>query len=257
MGVENEHFVDEALRLVDGAEQRGVRLRILGSLAYRLHCPDYIEMFERMERDLTDIDFAAGRVQAREIRDFISSAGYVEDERVTMATEGSRYFFENPETHLGIDVFMDELYFCHPIPLRERLGLDNPTISLADLILEKMQIVEINLKDIKDTLVLLLEHDVGNATHGRETVDGAYIAAILSQDWGFYYTVTENLKKIGRFLPEFDTVSERHAEIITRRVDQLIAKIEEAPKSKRWKVRAKVGTRKRWYQEVNEKDTTF
>lgn len=257
MSVENEHFVDEALRLVAGAERDGIRLRILGSLAYRLHCPNNIQMFEKMERALTDIDFAAHRRQSRAIREFITAEGYRVDERVTMATEGSRYFFEHPQTKLGVDIFMDELYFCHPIPLSDRLGLDSPTIPLADLVLEKMQIVEINLKDIKDTIVLFVEHEVGNSADGRETVDAAYIAGMLGQDWGFYYTVTENLKMLERSIPDFDAVSKSDLGVITRRVHQLLETIEQAPKTRKWKMRAKVGTRKRWYQEVNEKGTTF
>jgi hypothetical protein len=257
MTVENEHFVAEALRIAHDAETRGVRLRILGSLAYRLHCPENIELFSKMERALTDIDFAAERNQARDIRDLLTGMGYVIDERITMATEGGRYYFQHPATELGVDVFMDELYFCHPIPFRGRLQLDRPTIPLADLVLEKMQIVEINLKDIKDTIVLLLEHDVSGGGHGRETVDGEYIAALLSKDWGFYYTVTENLNKVRRFIGQFDAISEHQGEVIAKRIDQLLEMIEAAPKTAKWKIRARVGTRKRWYQEVNEKDTTF
>jgi hypothetical protein len=255
--VENEHFVAEALRIVERADADGVRLRILGSLAYRLHCPDNIELFTKMERALTDIDFAAEAHQARGIRALLTGMGYEVDEKITMATEGSRYFFNHPTSGLGIDVFMDELFFCHQIPFKGRLHLDGPTIPLADLVLEKMQIVEINLKDIKDTIVLLLEHDVADTDHGRETVDGAYVAEVLSKDWGFYYTVTGNLRKVERFTGDFDALSEHQTEVISKRIRQLLEMIEATPKSTKWKLRARVGTRKRWYQEVNEKGTTF
>jgi hypothetical protein len=257
MTVENEHFVAEALRIVERADADGIRLRILGSLAYRLHCPDNIELFTKMERALTDIDFAAEAHQARGIRALLTGMGYEVDEKITMATEGSRYFFNHPTSGLGIDVFMDELFFCHQIPFKGRLHLDGPTIPLADLVLEKMQIVEINLKDIKDTIVLLLEHDVADTDHGRETVDGAYVAEVLSKDWGFYYTVTGNLRKVERFTGDFDALSEHQTEVISKRIRQLLEMIEAAPKSTKWKLRARVGTRKRWYQEVNEKGTTF
>ena len=89
---------------------------------------------------------------------------------MTVSTEGNRYYFEHPETGLGVDVFMNELYFCHRIPFDGRLDLDRPTISTADLLLEKMQIVELNLKDITDTMVLMLEHPIANgqARHGGD-----------------------------------------------------------------------------------------
>ena len=260
MTVENEHFVAEALRIVSRAEDEGIRLRILGSLAYRLHCPDNVELFDKMERALTDIDFAADASQARSIKELISGMGYVVDEKITVATEGSRYFFQHPDTGLGVDVFMDQLYYCHPIPLRGRLELDRPTISLADLVLEKMQIVELNLKDIKDTLVLLLEHEVADTGTGegdREAIDAAYIAKLLSQDWGFYHTVTTNLGKVHGYIGQFDAISPYQGEVISKRIDKLVGAIEDVPKSAKWKLRSKIGTKKRWYQEVNEKGETF
>jgi hypothetical protein len=257
MAVENEHFVAEGLSIVEDAQQQGLKLRILGSLAYRIHCPENLALFEAMERALTDIDFAASRKQTRDIKKFLTARGYEEDQRMTASTEGKRYYFEDPNTGLGVDVFYDELYFCHPIPLRDRLDLDSPTITTCDLLLEKMQIVELNLKDVKDTMVLLLEHPIGSDTFDVEMIDGAYIADMLSKDWGFYYTFTQNLEKVRRFLPDFDAITSEQAAVIESRIDELEKMIEEKPKSRKWKMRAKVGTKKQWYQDVAPKGSSF
>jgi hypothetical protein len=257
MPVENEHFVAEALRIVDDAEAQGIKLRILGSLAYRIHCPANIELFAKMERALTDIDFAAEKRQTKQIKEFLTVSGYVEDQRMTVSTEGSRYYFEHPETQLGVDVFMNELYFCHRIPFDGRLDLDRPTISTADLLLEKMQIVELNLKDITDTMILLLEHPIGTASDGAEVIDGAYIADLLHDDWGFYYTVTTNLDKVGRFVPENAAIDAAQAEVIRARLEDVRGLIEAAPKARRWRIRAKVGSKKQWYQDVAPKGSGF
>jgi hypothetical protein len=257
MPVENEHFVAEALRIVEDAEAQGIRLRILGSLAYRIHCPNNLDMFAKMERALTDIDFAAEKRQSKQIKQFLIASGYVEDERMTVSTEGSRYYFEHPDTGLGVDVFMNELYFCHRIPFDGRLELDRPTISTADLLLEKMQIVELNMKDITDTMVLLLEHPIGNGDSGPEVIDGAYIADLLHDDWGFYYTVTTNLEKVGRFVPQNDALDELQARTIRERLAEVHELIENAPKSRRWRIRARVGTKKQWYQDVAPKGSGF
>jgi hypothetical protein len=257
MPVENEHFVGEALRIVDDAEAQGIRLRILGSLAYRIHCPQNIEMFARMERALTDIDFAAEKRQSKQIKQFLTGSGYVEDERMTVSTEGSRYYFEHPDSKLGVDVFMNELYFCHRIPFEGRLDLDRPTISTADLLLEKMQIVELNLKDVTDTMVLLLEHPIADVTDGTEVIDGAYIADLLHDDWGFYYTVTTNLQKVDRFVPDNAALSPEQAEVIRARLAEMVGLIEDAPKSRKWRIRAKVGPKKQWYQDVAPKGSGF
>ena len=256
---ENLHleFVDVALRLVKDAEQRGIQLRILGSIAYRLQCPENLHLFEDMARVLTDVDFAALKSQNQEIREFFLARGYAPDEGVYMASEGSRHIYLDPDTNLNVDVFADELYFCHRIPFEGRLEIDSPTISTTDLLLEKMQIVEINLKDFKDTLVLLLEHPLGSAADGNKHIDMRYICDIMSRDWGFYYTFTTNLARVPDYISEFAAITPAEGDIIRAKVKEIQEAIEAAPKSFKWKVRAKVGTRKIWYQEVTEKSAQF
>ena len=154
----NLEFVDEALKLVRDAEAKGIRLRILGSIAYRLQCPNNLHLFEDSKRVLTDVDFGAEKKQNRAIREFLVARGYEPDEGIYVASEGARHAYLHKDTGLNVDVFADELYFCHRIPFKDRLDLDSPIICTTDLLLEKMQIVEINLKDFKDTIVLMLEH---------------------------------------------------------------------------------------------------
>jgi hypothetical protein len=255
MPLANLEYVDRAVALVEQAKERELSLRILGSLAYRLHCPDNLQLFEEMQRDLTDVDFAARADQRKQVRAFLVDLGYRIDQDLLVATEGARYFFTDPSTGMGVDVFFDELFFCHPIPLRDRLTLDYPTITLADLMLEKMQIVEINAKDIKDSLVLLLEHRLG--AENREAIDGSYIAKLLAGDWGFYYTMTTNLSKLRGLGAEYGALDESQWEIVGGRIAELERMIKEEPKTRRWKVRARIGPRVKWYQEVAEKSSTY
>jgi hypothetical protein len=254
MPVENLYYVDRALELVNTARDRGLTLRILGSLAYRLHCPANIGLFEEMKRDLTDIDFATSSDQRRDVRDYLGGLGYVIDKDVLVTTEGKRYAFTDPKNGLNIDVFFDELYFCHPIPLKNRLSLDYPTITPTDLLLEKMQIVEINPKDIKDSLVLLLEHPIASNT--TDAIDAGYIARLLAADWGFYHTFTTNLQRLDREMMKAGFTPEATA-TVQGRIAELMQAIEQAPKGTAWKLRARVGTRMKWYQEVAEKGQTF
>jgi len=253
----NLEFVDEALRLVRDAEAQGIRLRILGSIAYRLQCPNNLHLFQDTKRVLTDIDFGAERKQNRAIREFLMARGYVPDEGIYMASEGARHAYLHQDTGLNVDVFADELHFCHRIPFQGRLELDSPTICTTDLLLEKMQIVEINLKDFKDTIVLLLEHPLSHHQPGPKSIDTDYVVKILRQDWGFYYTFTTNLKCVPDHFAEFPSIGEREHAVVRNRIDELLKAIEAAPKTLGWKMRAKVGTRRRWYQEVSEKSAQF
>ena len=120
-----------------------------------------------------------------------------------------------------------------------------------------LQIVEINLKDFKDTIVLLLEHPLSHRESGPKAIDTGYLVDIMRQDWGFYYTFTTNLKRVPDHFAEFPSLGEREHGVIRSRIDELLRAIEDAPKTFGWKMRAKVGTRRRWYQEVSEKSAQF
>jgi hypothetical protein len=253
----NLEFVDEALALVRDAEAAGIRLRILGSIAYRLQCPENLHLFEDTKRALTDVDFGAEKKQNRAIREFLMARGYVPDEGIYMASEGARHAYLHKDTGLNVDVFADELYFCHRIPFKDRLDLDSPTISTTDLLLEKMQIVEINLKDFKDTVVLMLEHPLSHQKKGNKSIDSDYIVDIMRRDWGFYYTFTTNLRRVPTYITEFPSMTPDQQVIVRSRIDALIKLIEDAPKTLSWKMRAKIGTRRLWYQEVSEKGAQF
>lgn len=253
----NLEFVDEALALVSDAEAEGIRLRILGSIAYRLQCPNNLHLFEDTKRVLTDVDFGAEKKQNQAIRKFLTARGYVPDEGVYMASEGSRHVYLHKDTNLNVDVFADELYFCHRIPFKNRLDLDSPTICTTDLLLEKMQIVEINLKDFKDTIVLMLEHPLSHQQSGPKSIDTDYIVDIMRRDWGFYHTFTTNLRRVPAHLSEFPSMKKEEHEVVRSRIDELLKVIDEAPKTLAWKVRAKIGTRRIWYQEVSEKSEQY
>lgn len=250
-----EQFLTTTRALVDEADAAGIRLRLLGSMAFRFHCPKYESYLDAMHRELTDIDFVASSKDRKQIREFFDRLDYVEDRDILVATEGARYFYRNRENDLGVDVFFDRLDYCHPVELTDRLHLDSPTISLADLVLEKVQIVELNEKDIKDLIVLFLEHDLG--VEDRERIDDGYIASVLCTDWGFCYTATTNLNKVRGFLGRYKEVDVDEQATVAERIDRLLTRIHYEPKSLRWKMRAKVGTRIRWYNEVSEKDATF
>jgi len=170
----------------------------------------------------------------------------------TAASERQIYF--HPQGWFFIDVFFDKLLVAnHPLDFRGRLELDFPTLTPTDLLLEKLQIVNFSEKDMKDTLVLLLAHQMGEED-GAGLINARYIAGLLARDWGFWYTVTTNLKGVKELLPEMDLPQEEKG-VIAQRVDRLIDRIEEEPKSLRWKTRARIGPKMRWYEPVETMET--
>jgi hypothetical protein len=164
---------------------------------------------------------------------------------------GRRIFRDGKAGRPAVDVFFDKLDFCHAIDFRKRLEVDYPTISLADLVLEKLQIVEINEKDLKDMIVVLLEHAIGDSD-APETINGAYISTLLSEDWGFFHTLTTNLNKVDQFTDSYEALVPEQRTDVHGKVATLRQLVESRPKSFGWKVRARVGTSRKWYKDVAE-----
>src|SRR5919197_106532 len=247
-------FMAEAQAVIDAAGERDLHVRLLGALAVIHQCPGHIWLLEKTNRILTDLDFVGYEKEIRKVEQMFSELGYevLGGRGVTMDVWVGRRIFHDPSGgRRRVDVFLDRLDFCHPIELKGRLDLEPVTIPLTDLLLEKLQIVEINEKDLKDLVVLLLEHDVGDGNEpGR--FDLPYLVGILAGDWGFYYTVSLNFDRIRRYADTIADLSPEQRALVGARLDAIWERVEAAPKSLRWKLRARVGPSRRWYNEVGE-----
>lgn len=244
-------FENEVRRIVEAGNAAGFTLRLLGSLAFHHHCPRYGYLQARMGRAYTDIDFAAYSSQASQIRKWMPAAlGYTEDAEVFINTGGERMIFDHPSNGLHVDIFVDKLDFCHTIHWNGRLERDSPTIPLAEMMLEKMQIVKINQKDIIDTVMLLLEHPWGASDD--ETINLPYLARLCAADWGLWRTTTMNLDKVRRLAQTYDALTDDEKARVTSRVEAALEAIHAVPKPFAWKMRAKVGDKVKWYRDVEE-----
>ncbi len=247
---ERERFENEVRRIVHAGDKAGVTLRILGSLAFQTHCPKFGHLQAEMGRAYTDLDFAGYSREARAVRSLLEGLGYQEEREVFVVTEGGRAIFENPQLSMHVDVFFERLDFCHVIPWNGRLEIDSPTIPLAEMLLEKMQIVKINEKDVIDTIMLLLEHPLGEID--EETINMARVSRLCSEDWGLWRTVTMNLEKVRRLSQDYPQLSDEEKARVGTQVEAALAHIEALPKSMAWRLRARVGDRVKWYKEVEE-----
>jgi hypothetical protein len=192
-----------------------------------------------------DIDLFGRRKETAKINLLFRDLGYKPRERFN-ALHGSRLIFNDLKNMRRVDVFLDVFQMCHRFDFRDRLGLEPKTITISDLLSTKLQIVEMNEKDIKDILVLLLDHEVSTG----ETPDGinaSYLAKLCAEDWGIYRTFTMNLDRIPEFVGRLSLDDGRRG-LIVGRAGSIRKEIEGAPKSMGWRMRATVGDRKRWYE---------
>ena len=251
MPTDNE-IVSEAMRILQKSKAEHLTLRLMGAIAFRHQCLNHLQLFEKLQRRLTDIDFASLSSETDRIMGLIESLGYAPDQSMLLSQEYGyhRLIYNHPDTNLHIDIFIDRLKMCHTIDLTDRLRIDENTISPSDLLLEKMQIVKINEKDVVDSAILLVEHDVGSSDN--QTINVDYIMSIMSRDWGFYYTFTTNLMRLSDTVNKSSHFSPDEKETVTRRVDSILRSVEATPKTLKWKMRARVGTKQQWYNEVSE-----
>ena len=239
----------EHQRIIAGAAQSAVTLRLLGALAFELRCPRQASLRKELGRQLSDLDYMSLTRQWDQVVSLITSLGYSFDERRAMLHGHDRLIFFHPEG-LRVDVFFDRLDMCHNLDLRERLDVHDQTISLADLLLEKLQIVHITEKDIIDMIALFLEYPLSMDEQG---INASYISNRFAWDWGFYYTARTNLLRLrDEFLPAYTQLTDADRRTLHDRISALLERIEAAPKTARWKVRQEIGASVKWYKDVGD-----
>jgi hypothetical protein len=248
--MDDKEFLVYANNIVAEAQKQGAIIRLLGAVAFNIHCPTYGRFQQEAKRHFTDLDFAAYFTHNDAIRKAFLRLGFEEDREVAVVFARQRLIFFKPGTELHVDIFFDKLDFCHPIPWTGRLEVDNPTIPLAELLLEKMQIVQINQKDVIDSIMLLREHSLNNSD--QETINANRIAAMCAKDWGLWRTVTMNLKKVCEISQGYTWLAADDRAVVVDRIDQLLNMIDKEPKTTAWTVRSKIGDRVKWYKEVHE-----
>ncbi len=243
-------FEQEALRIVNAANEKGLSMRLLGALAFKFHCPTFGYVQEALGRKYTDIDFGAYVEEGAKIKAVLESLGYKGDDEVNIFFGDTRLIFDNPQNGIHVDVFFTKLDFCHEVPWVGRLGYDSPTLPLAELLLEKTQIVQINEKDIIDLIMLLLEHELGD--HDKETINMRRICSLCCADWGLWRTTTMNLQKVNVMLQKYENLTSENKHVVQQKMSKIFEILESEPKSFRWKLRNMVGDRMKWYKEVDE-----
>lgn len=255
--IPSEEVVKIALNLVEEAKREGILLRLIGGAALRIHSsPMATKLHKKLKRregqEFPDIDFIGLSKQKKNVKKFFEARGWKFDAYMFFFTGGASGV-RNRQIYRGgkieIDIFYDEVDMCHKIDFRNRLEIDPPTVSLADLLLTKLELVEFTEKDAKDVMVLLRDHKIGDSDE-PEAINAKYIAKLFADDWGFWYTATTNLNKIKAACPMYKQLSKEDVADVTSKIDQIMKYLDEEPKTKKWRKRAETGTKKRWYKEV-------
>jgi len=239
----SDALVAEGVALVEQAEAAGATLRLLGGAAIVVHGSGVAH------RELGDLDAVTRKGHVRPLSAVLQERGYEAETRFNALHGDRRLIFHGPAGKL--DVFVDTFEMCHRIELGTRLVHDAPTIPVADLLATKLQIVELNAKDRSDLYALLRGCELGAGDPAR--IDPARVADLTAGDWGLHHTFELNLGRLIEGLAAQAAPDEDRARIAAG-IEAIVAAMEDAPKSRGWKLRAKIGERRRWYDDPEEVD---
>jgi hypothetical protein len=235
-----EDPIAEAERIASAAKTAKVRVKLMGGAGIHLHSPS--AQRPPLKRKYGDLDYVIPKRDRKAVLAFFPELGYEANERFNLMQGDRRLYFYDNEHSRQVDVFIDSIRMSHIIDLRDRLDHEGPCASPSDLLLSKLQIYEVNRKDLVDLTALLLDHPI--ESRNDEAIDAEYIARLTADDWGFYRTLQVNMEKLDATLDELDV----DRELVRSRLAELQRLVGAQSKSMKWKLRAQVGDRVRWYE---------
>jgi hypothetical protein len=232
---------ETGVNLIKAADDANLSARLLGGIAIALHSPS--AGLPAFKRDYDDIDIVIEKRGRKHIDAVMADCGYEPDVEFNNlhGLERRTYYSESQGK---LDVFVGEFSMCHALSFDGRLQADHPTVPLADLLLTKAQIYELNRKDAYDLIAMLVDHEIGPGDD--DVINADRIAQVCGSDWGFWRTVNHTIDTVEHHARS-DVELEDHRERVLLAIATLRDQLERAPKSAKWKLRAKVGDRKIWY----------
>jgi hypothetical protein len=235
-----EDPIAEAGRIASAASAARVGVKLMGGAGIHIHSPSAHR--PPLKRKYGDLDYVMPKRDRKAALAFFPSLGYEANERFNLMQGDRRLYFFDNEHGRQVDVFIDSIRMSHIIDLRERLDHEGPCASPSDLLLSKLQIFEMNRKDLVDLTALLLDHPIEGGSD--EAIDAAYVARLTADDWGFYRTLQVNIEKLKATLEDLDV----DRDLVRSRLEEIWKAVEAEPKPLRWRLRAQVGDRVKWYE---------
>lgn len=244
--MDSQETIEAALQVIEATRAKGGEVRLIGGIAVAVRCP-IARSGGPLVRTYSDMDLVTTHRDSRILATTLRDLGYVPADQFNALHGRTRLMFDDTRG-LHADVFVDAFAMCHRLEFEGRFAQGATTLSLAELLLTKLQVAELNEKDVADAAALFLDHEIGT---GEEDIDSDFVTEVLSGDWGWWRTVSENLRAIPGHLNALP-LSEQEVKRVGQQSKMLVDLVDRTPKSLRWRMRAKVGDRAAWREEPEE-----
>lgn len=236
-----ENVVLEGDRILEAAEASGLTVRLLGGVAVARHV--HRPLPDELGRPYGDIDIITSGREGRKVRDILVALEYQPNRPFNSLHGERRLQFLDVRNERHLDVLIDVFEMCHRLDDLP-LAAHPRTLSPADLLLTKLQVVQVTEKDLIDACTLLLQHDVLRGS--GDVVDLGRLSDVTRRDWGWYTTTTDNLARLADFA-DSRLASPGDRQDVADKVRLIAAELVSTPKTLKWKARARVGRRVPWY----------
>lgn len=240
---------DECAELLRDTDERGLRVRLLGGMAVRTLLGQ--RLHPSFRRSINDIDVITTRKDARALEELLAARGWAPEASFNALNGARRLLFRDPRSSAQVDVFVGAFEMCHRLPLGDRMDEFGPTLPATELLTTKLQIVALNAKDRSDLYALLHACDLADGDH--RAIEPGVFGAMAAGDWGLFHTFELNLAHLREAIGETELSASERA-VVAARIGRLVEALEQSPKTRAWKLRARLGERKRWYDDPEEVD---
>jgi hypothetical protein len=253
-----DELIHEGLKIVELAKTEGMILRLTGGIAiFNLleNKPELKQLLMDRRKagssnaTFADLDFVGYSKQTKLMNKlFLDELQFQKDKIINSLFGDRRRIYYHPQGTYHVDILLDILEFNHDIDIRGRLEAEYPNLNKGDLLLTKLQIHFVNEKDLLDIIALC------GMNPSLSEADIQRVVELLSDDWGFYYDAINNLKlaseSASKLMSEPSMIPQ--LKVSSERIPAIIAAIEQAPKTKKWQKRAKQGSAKTWWREIED-----
>lgn len=244
-GASSGHPFELCEAVIARTDVAGVRVRALGGLGIHLRVP---RRPAPLERAYGDVDLVGRSSDRPAIERQLKTLGLVPEQEFNTLNGRRRQIWWTADQSTHLDLFLGEFAMCHSLDLGDRLPSEHRALFAADLLLTKLQVIELNTKDVQDAATLLISHELGG-DDAEGTIKVDRLVDVLTNDWGFFTTVTDNLARLPSLVAELSPV---HGARVAALSAEISNALQDAPKGRRFQLRAKVGRRKRWYEVPDE-----
>ena len=249
--------IEDFKELITRAREEGIFLKSFGSagiilfvLENKLLPPEEIH-YLYANRKIKDLDLVGyGKQRSKIQKYFENKIGFIGDFHVNRLHGRKRHIYYHPENKYQVDVFFDKLEFNQDIEVKGLLEKPGLSLELPYLLLTKLQIHQPTAGDLMDIAFLLSICDKNSGC--MDDVKKA-LKDYLKDNWGFWYSSYLNIDRtIEGISSKKISLTEKLVEKALENLGYIKKYLDEMEKGKKWHKRAKIGTKKPWYREIEE-----